>query len=197
MVYNLGEGNGNPLLEYSRLENPRDGGAWWAAVGSHRAGHDWNDLAVAAAAAADYNQVIPHSSVGKESACDAWDLGSIPGLGRSPGEGKGYPLQYSGLENAMDGILHGVAKSWTRLSLSDYSLSFTGGTGGKVPISKTQRDGGSTHEWGRSPGGGNGNPFRYSCLEKPRDRGDLRATVHRVAKSQTQLKQLSRHACRL
>ena len=44
------------------------------------------------------------------------DLGSIPGLGRSPGEGKGYPLQYSGLENSMDHIVHGVAKSWTRLS---------------------------------------------------------------------------------
>ena len=41
-------------------------------------------------------------SAGKESACNAGDLGSIPGLGRSPGEGKGYPLQYSGLENSMD-----------------------------------------------------------------------------------------------
>ena len=39
------------------------------------------------------------NSVGKESACNAEHLGSIPGLGRSPGEGKGYPLQYSGLEN--------------------------------------------------------------------------------------------------
>jgi len=43
------------------------------------------------------------------------DLGSIPGLGRSPGEGKGYPLQYSGLENSMDIIVHGVTKSRTRL----------------------------------------------------------------------------------
>ena len=42
------------------------------------------------------------------------DLGLIPGLGRSPGEGKGYPLQYSGLENSMDCIVHGVAKSQTR-----------------------------------------------------------------------------------
>ena len=41
------------------------------------------------------------------------DLGSIPGLGRSPGEGKGYPLQYSGLEASMDCIVHGVTKSWT------------------------------------------------------------------------------------
>ena len=44
------------------------------------------------------------------------DLGSIPGLGRSPGEGKGYPLQYSGLENSMDCIVHGAAKSQTELS---------------------------------------------------------------------------------
>ena len=44
---------------------------------------------------------FPDSSVGKESACNAGDPGSIPGLARSPGEGKGYPLQYSGLENSM------------------------------------------------------------------------------------------------
>ena len=52
-------------------------------------------------------------SNGKESAFNVGDLGSIPGLGRSPGEGKGYPLQYSGLENSMDCIVLGVAKSWT------------------------------------------------------------------------------------
>ena len=46
--------------------------------------------------------VLPGSSAGKESARNAGDLGSIPGLRRSPGEGKGYPLQYSGLENSMD-----------------------------------------------------------------------------------------------
>ena len=50
--------------------------------------------------------------VGKECACNVGDPGSIPGLERSPGEGKGYPLQYSGLENSMDCIIHGVAKSW-------------------------------------------------------------------------------------
>ena len=53
---------------------------------------------------------FPWLSAGKESAYNAGDLGLIPGLGRSPGEGKGYPLQYSGLENSMD---HGVTKSWT------------------------------------------------------------------------------------
>ena len=50
-------------------------------------------------------------SAGKESAYNAGDLGLIPGLGRSPREGKGYPLQYSGLENSMDCIVHGVAES--------------------------------------------------------------------------------------
>ena len=59
---------------------------------------------------------FPCGSAGKESACNVGDLGSTPGLGRSPGEGKGYPLQYSGLENSMDCIVHGVAKSQTRLS---------------------------------------------------------------------------------
>ena len=61
------------------------------------------------------------------SACNAGDLGSIPGLGRSPGEGNGNPLQYSCLENPMDGgawwaTVHGVAKSWTRLS--DFTFTF-------------------------------------------------------------------------
>ena len=62
------------------------------------------------------NEGFPGGSAGKESACNAGDLGLIPGLGRPPGEGKGYPLQYSGLENSMDCIVHGVAKGWTRLS---------------------------------------------------------------------------------
>ena len=59
---------------------------------------------------------FPCVSAGKESACNVEDLGLIPGLGRSPGEGKDYPFQYSGLGNSMDCIVHGVAKSRTRLS---------------------------------------------------------------------------------
>ena len=54
---------------------------------------------------------FPCGSAGKESALNAGDLGSVYGLGRSPGEGKGYPLQYSGLENSMDSVVHGVAKN--------------------------------------------------------------------------------------
>ena len=59
---------------------------------------------------------FPGGSAGKESASNAGDLGSIPGLGRSPADRKSYPHQYSGLENSMNYIIHGVAKSRTRLS---------------------------------------------------------------------------------
>ena len=82
-------------------------------------------------------------SDGKEAACNAEDLSLIPGLGRSPGEGNGNPLQHSGLENPMDrrawrATVHGVAESWTRLS----DFHFTSHTqeeeedryGGQLPI---------------------------------------------------------------
>ena len=59
---------------------------------------------------------FPRGSAGKESARNAGDLSSIPGSGRSPGEGKGYLLQYPGLENSMDYTVHVVTKSWTQLS---------------------------------------------------------------------------------
>ena len=65
---------------------------------------------------------FPGDSDGKEFTCNVGDLGSIPGFGRSPGEGKGYPLQYSGLENSMDCIVHGGRKEsdmTERLSLSN------------------------------------------------------------------------------
>ena len=65
---------------------------------------------------------FPCGSAGKESACNVGDLGLIAGLGRSPGEGKSYPLRYSGLENSMDCIVHGVTKS--RSQLSDFHFHF-------------------------------------------------------------------------
>ena len=94
------------------------------------------------------------------------DLGSIPGSGRSPGEGNANPLQYSCLENSMDGgarwaTVHGVTKSWTRL----HDFTFT-------------------HIMAEN-GEGNGNPLLYSCLENPVDRGAWWAAVHRVAQSWT------------
>ena len=79
----LEEGNGNPV-QYSCLENPMDRGAWQAARdhGTARVRHDLAPF-------------LSHGSIGKESACNAGDLGSIPGLGRCPGEGNGNPLRYS------------------------------------------------------------------------------------------------------
>ena len=81
-----------------------------------------------------FNKVLgfPDGSADKESPYNAGDLGAIPGLGRSPGEGNSYPLQYSGLENSRDYTVHGAAKSWTqkkldtteRLSLSLFLISF-------------------------------------------------------------------------
>ena len=67
----------------------------------------------------EYNWGFPDSSVGKESACNAGDPGLIAGLGRSAGEGKSYPLQYSALENSKDCMVHGVAESQTQLSNFD------------------------------------------------------------------------------
>ena len=68
---------------------------------------------------------FPCGSAGKESTCNVEDLGLILGLGRSPGEGKGYPLRYSGLENSMDCIVHGSSKSQTRLSNFHYAFKIT------------------------------------------------------------------------
>ena len=68
---------------------------------------------------------FPDSSAGKESTCNVGDLGSIPGLGRSPGEGNGYPLQYSGPENSMDRIVHRDAKCQTWLSNFHIQLRWT------------------------------------------------------------------------
>ena len=75
------------------------------------------------------------------------DLGLVPGLGRSPWEEKGYPLQYSGLENSMDCIVHRVAKSWTRLNNFHFHFSLS------------------------CIGEGNGNPLQCSSLQNPRDGG--------------------------
>ena len=68
---------------------------------------------------------LPCDSAVKASGHNAGDLGSIPGLGRSPGEGKGYPLQYSGLENSMDCVVPGVAKSCTWLSNFHFHSPFS------------------------------------------------------------------------
>ena len=130
---------------------------------------------------------FPGGSEVKASASNAGNLGSIPGSRRSPGEGNGNPLQYSCLENPIDGgawwaTVHGVAKSQTQLSNS-LSLFFSDSVV-QNPLAKAG-DMGLILGLGRSPGEGNGNPLQYSCLGNPRDRGAWQATVHEVVKSRT------------
>ena len=79
-----------------------------------------------------WDKGFPWGSSGKESTSNAGDLGSIPRLGRSPGEGKGYPLQYSGLENSMDYTVHGVTKSHTWLS--DFTFTLTWKMCNQIPL---------------------------------------------------------------
>ena len=118
-----GKGNGNPL-QYSCLENPIYRGAWQTTVhGVTRVGHN---LATKPPLPRFVTAILPRStslgfpggSAGKESTRSAGDLGSIPGLGRFPGKGNSYPLQYPGLQNSIDrgawqGTVHGATKSWT------------------------------------------------------------------------------------
>ena len=114
---------------------------------------------------------FPCGSGGKESACNVGDLGSIPGLGRSPGEGSSdSSLQYSDLENSMDCIVRGVTESQTRLN--DFHL--LGGSDGKESACNAG-DLGSTPGSGRTPGEGKGNQLQYSCLENStlREPGEL------------------------
>ena len=107
---------------------------------------------------------FPSGSAGKESACNAGDPSAIPGLGRFPGEGKGYPLQYSGLESFMVCIVHG---------------GFPCGSAGKESAHNAG-DLGSIPGLVRSRGEGKGYPLQYSGLEN-----SMNCIVHGVAKSQT------------
>ena len=96
------------------------------------------------------------------------DLGSIPGLGRSPGEGKGYPLQYSGLENSTDCVVHGVTKS--QAWLSNFHSNSKNSTCNVKDLDLIPG-------LGRSPGEENGYPLQYSCLENSMDRGAWQAVA--------------------
>ena len=123
---------------------------------------------------------FPGGSAGKESACNAGDLSSIPGLGRSPGEGKGYLLQYSALENSMHCIVCGlqrVGPEWVVFILVSLPRSSVG-----KDSAYNAGDLGSIPGSGRSSGEGNGNPLRYFCLENPMDRGTWWATVRGVVR---------------
>ena len=78
---------------------------------------------------------FPCGSAGKTSSCNAGDLGSIPGLGRSLEEGEGYPLQYSGLENSTGCIVHGVAKSQMQLNDFHFTLVVEGTQSSELMVS--------------------------------------------------------------
>ena len=135
---------------------------------------------------------FPCGLAGKESSCNAGDLGSILGLGGSPGEAKGYPVQYSGLENSMDCIVHWITKSQTRLS-NFHFLFFPALFG--LPRWLSSKE--STCQCRRRcrfdplvrkiPGIENSNPLQYPCVGNPMDRGTCQTTVHGVVKSRTQL----------
>ena len=108
-------------------------------------------------------------SDGKESVCNAGELGSIPGLGRSPGEGNGYSLQYSGLKNSVDSIVHTVAKSWTWLSnftFTSFSCNHTDMKLRELPESSSSSQGISLKGWVVSVGNDVGSDSRYrtTCL---------------------------------
>ena len=167
---------------------------------SEKVGSHWRDLGFSRF---DLSIIMdfPGGSDGKASTCNAGDLCSIPGSGRSPGEGNDNPLQYSCLENPMDrgdlwATAHGATKSKTwatntfpllQTSLGALcqlaSVSQVGKqlllacNPGSVlknsPASVGDRwDMDSIPGSGRSPGEGNGNPLQYSCLENPTDGGD-------------------------
>ena len=111
------EGNGNPP-QYSCLEKPMGGGAWWATV--HGVTKSQTQLSTFTFSMLESGMC--------ESPCNSGDPGLIPRLGRSPGEGNDYPLQYSCLENTMDrgawwATVHGVTKS--RTQLSDFTLTIS------------------------------------------------------------------------
>ena len=121
-------------------------------------------------------------SDGKESACHTGELGLIPRLGRSRGEGKGCPLQYSCLENSRD------RGTWWA-AVHGEKLGFPGG----AVIRNLPANAGCTSNLdlisgsGRFPGEGNGKPLQYSCLGNPMGRRGWQATVRGVTKSQTRL----------
>ena len=162
---------------------------------------------------------FPDGSSGKESAWNVADLGSIPGLGRSPGEGNSYPLQYSGLENSMGCIVHGVTKrhywatfiylwreecillNWRFVAQwHPTPVLLPGKSHGRRSLegcSPWGCWGSDTSEWLHFHfslsciGEGSGNPLQCSCLKNPRDGGAWWAAVYGVTQSRTRLKWLS------
>ena len=118
---------------------------------------------------------FPYSSVGKESACNAGDLGSIPGSGRSPGEGNGNPLQYSCLENLMDrgawrATVHGVTRVGHDLATKLPTILGPSLVAQRVKCLPAMWET-RFHPWiGKIPRRRKCDPLWYSCLENPTGR---------------------------
>ena len=168
-MLSFGEGNGTPL-QYSCLENPMDGGAWWAAV---------HGVAKSQARLSDFTFTFHFHTLEKEMATHSSILAwRIPGT-----------EEPSGLLSMGS---HRVGHDWSDLAAM-LSLSFLGGARGKEPTCQCRRHKGHRfNPWVRKiPGGGHGKTLQYSCLEIPMDREAWWATVYRVAKNWTWLKQLS------
>ena len=169
---NYGEGNGTPL-QYSCLENPMDGGAWWATV---------HGVAKSQTRLSDFTFTFHFDALEKEMATHSSVLDwRIPGTGK-PG---GLPSMGS----------HRVRHNWRDLAAAAASnyIGFPGGTAVKNPPANAG-DVSSISGSGRSPGEGNSNPLQYSCWENPTDKGTWWVTVLRVTKSWTWL---SNWACKL
>ena len=129
---------------------------------------------------------FPCGSAGKESSCNVGDLDLISGLGRSPGEGKGYPLQYTGLENSMGSIVHGVAKSQTRLRAFHFHLGFSCSSVGKESVCSVRRPG--FHPWvGKIPWRRKWQPTRVFLPGESHGQRSLAGYGPRGRKSRTSL----------
>ena len=129
-----------------------------------------------------FQRGFPCGSTGKESACNVWDLGSIPGLGRSPWERKGYPVVWPGK-------FHGLYSPWghKESQLNDsHFLSFKGVSPGALVVKNPTanagdiRDTSSTPWLGRFLGGGHGNPLQHSCLDNLMDRATWQTKIIRL-----------------
>ena len=127
---------------------------------------------------------FPGGSAGNESTCNVRGLGSIPGLGRYPGERNGYPLQYFGLKNYMDSIVHGGHK---KSNMTEWLSLWTSLVAQSVKSAYSVRDLGLIPGSGRCPGEGNSYLLQYSCVENFMHRGAWWATIHGVTKSRAQL----------
>ena len=136
---------------------------------------------------ASYTKFIGASLIAQLVNCNAGDLHSFSGLGGSPGEGNGNPLQYSFLENPMgrrawQATVHGVTRVGHDLVTKPLPYYIWGFPGGSVVknLPTSVGDAALIPGSGRSPGERNGNLLQYSCLKNPMDRGARQATVHGV-----------------